>query len=103
MYLDKNDPNVIYDEITTIDNALTRPWVVTRNTSVRLSVVWFEQTVRRTTISPDRQGKLFPRRRRPVDADQEEQPPPDLKYFNLPRGEQPCATRLDRRFRLAAH
>jgi len=21
------------------------------------------------------------------------QPPPDLKYFNLPRGEQPCATR----------
>jgi len=26
MYLDKNDPNVIYDEITTIDNALTRPW-----------------------------------------------------------------------------
>ncbi len=25
-YLDKNDPNLLHDEITVIDNALTRPW-----------------------------------------------------------------------------
>jgi len=27
-YLDKTDPNVLHDEITVIDNALTRPWTV---------------------------------------------------------------------------
>ncbi len=28
IYLDKTDPNLLYDEITTIDHALTRPWTV---------------------------------------------------------------------------
>ena len=28
IYLDKADKNVLHDEITTIDNALTRPWTV---------------------------------------------------------------------------
>ena len=28
IYLDKNDANVLHDEITVIDNALTRPWTV---------------------------------------------------------------------------
>jgi len=28
MYLDKSDPNILHDEITVIDNALTRPWTV---------------------------------------------------------------------------
>jgi hypothetical protein len=30
IYLDKNDKNIIYDEITVFDNALTRPWSITR-------------------------------------------------------------------------
>jgi hypothetical protein len=28
IYLDKSDPNLLHDEITVIDNALTRPWTV---------------------------------------------------------------------------
>src|SRR6184192_2347650 len=31
IYQDKADPNILYDEITTLDNALTRPWTVTKN------------------------------------------------------------------------
>src|SRR5882757_6680607 len=31
IYLDKTDPNLLHDEITTIDNALTRPWTVVKN------------------------------------------------------------------------
>src|SRR5437660_2022085 len=31
IYLDKADPNLLHDEITTIDNALTRPWTVMKN------------------------------------------------------------------------
>jgi len=29
--LDKADRNILHDEITTIDHALTRPWTVTKN------------------------------------------------------------------------
>src|SRR5258708_13490981 len=31
IYLDKADPSLLHDEITTIDNALTRPWTVVKN------------------------------------------------------------------------
>jgi hypothetical protein len=31
LYTDKADPNVLHDEITTSDHALTRPWTVTRS------------------------------------------------------------------------
>jgi hypothetical protein len=31
IYLDKADPNLLHDEITTIDHALTRPWTLTKN------------------------------------------------------------------------
>ena len=31
IYLDKANPDLLRDEITTIDNALTRPWKVTKN------------------------------------------------------------------------
>jgi hypothetical protein len=31
IYSDKADPNILHDEITTIDTALTRPWTVTKN------------------------------------------------------------------------
>ena len=31
VYADKADPNILHDEITTSDHALTRPWTVTRS------------------------------------------------------------------------
>src|SRR2546429_8714338 len=31
IYLDKADPNILHDEITVIDNALTRAWTVIKN------------------------------------------------------------------------
>src|SRR5262249_57108130 len=31
IYLDKANPDILHDEITTIDNALTRPWTVIKN------------------------------------------------------------------------
>ena len=33
LYADKANPNILHDEITTIDHALTRPWTVTRSYS----------------------------------------------------------------------
>jgi hypothetical protein len=33
IYADKANPNILHDEITTTDHALTRPWTVTRRSS----------------------------------------------------------------------
>src|SRR6266446_6714860 len=84
IHLDKADPNLIHDEITVIDHALTRPWTVdkryvrTRNSDPQ----WPEYVCAEGNlqvfvgdqhyfISGD--GLLMPT--------QKDQPPPDLRYF----------------------
>src|SRR5436853_806505 len=45
IYLDKSDPNLLHNEITTIDNALTRPWTVIkdyRRTPTNRPIWWYE-------------------------------------------------------------
>jgi hypothetical protein len=84
VYSDRDDPNVLHDEITTIDNALTRPWTVTKKYS-RLRVKqpeWIEEVCAEGNhdieigkegyfLSGD--GLLMPTK--PGQA------PPDLRYF----------------------
>ncbi len=85
IYLDKADPNLLHDEITTIDNALTRPWVVTK-TYRRLVTdkpVWWREDIcaegnnhvrlgeENYFLSAD--GFLMPTKK--------DQTPPDLRYF----------------------
>src|ERR1700693_3221062 len=42
-YLDRANPDILHDEITTIDHALTRPWTVVKNyRRVRDNVIWFQ-------------------------------------------------------------
>jgi len=82
--LDKTDPNILHDEMTVIDHALTRPWTVDkrylRNPDSR--AVWPEYYCGATSaqisignenyfLSGD--GFLMPARK--------DQPPPDLRYF----------------------
>ena len=47
IYLDKADPNLMHDDITTIDHALTRPWVVhqTYRRKVSDKPLWFNHEV----------------------------------------------------------
>ena len=84
IYSDKSDPNVLHDQITTIDHALTGPWTVTRNyrrEQVRFPM-WHEVVCTENNLhvhigkddyfmSAD--GFLMPTR--------QGQAPPDLKYF----------------------
>jgi len=85
IYQDEADPNVLYDEITTIDHALTRPWTVTKNflRDRAERPVWREFICAEDNpwtklgkenyfLSAD--GYLMPTRK--------DQPPPDLRYFN---------------------
>jgi hypothetical protein len=85
IYLDKADPNILRDEITSIDHALAQPWTVTktfrRDPKVK-EPVWHSAVCAADNslvrigedaffMSPD--GYLMPITR--------DQPPPDLRYF----------------------
>jgi hypothetical protein len=82
IYLDKNDLNLLHDEVTTIDHALTRPWTVTRSYYREPNPVWSEFVCsednhqvmlgKENYVISD-QGYLSPTR--------PGQPAPDLKYF----------------------
>jgi hypothetical protein len=88
IYSDRADPNILHDEITTFDHALTRPWTVTKNyrRGKEQHPFW------RETICADQnqhveiagqsyflsaEGLLMPAKK--------DQPPPDLRYFNQSR------------------
>jgi hypothetical protein len=84
IYLDKNDKNVMHNEITVYDHALTRPWTVTRdlrrNPNPRPAWREFICTENNPYVSIGKEtyylsadGMLMPMRKG--------QPAPDLRYF----------------------
>jgi len=88
IYLDNSNPNLLHDQITTIDHALTRPWTVTQNyrRSPSPQPFWREYVcaennshvqVGEETYYLSADGLLMPAKK--------DQPPPDLRYFNQPR------------------
>ena len=83
IYLDKANPEIMHNEVTTFDHALTRPWTVIKNYHHVRNPIWIEaicaegnEHVRIGTetymISAD--GHLMPAKKG--------QAPPDLRYFN---------------------
>jgi hypothetical protein len=85
IYLDKADPNIIYDQITTIDHALTGPWTVTKKArrNPDPQPAWITQfcadensmiRIGKDAYFQSADGYLMPIKK--------DQPPPDLRYFN---------------------
>ncbi|HWS66043.1 MAG TPA: hypothetical protein VN325_25065, partial [Steroidobacteraceae bacterium] len=81
--LDNGDPNLLRDEMTTIDNSLTRPWTVMKIFKRQAKVWWSEDnciegqahvTIGRQVYFLSADGTIMPMKK--------DQPPPDLKYFN---------------------
>jgi hypothetical protein len=77
---------VLLNEITTIDNALTRPWTVTRKYFRELKPMYPEYfchesnqhvMIGKETYLLSWDGHLMPTRK--------DQPPPDLRNFNRPQ------------------
>jgi hypothetical protein len=88
IYLDKSDPSMFIDEVTTIDHALTRPWTVTKKARRNRDPqpVWRTEACAEQNslvrigndayfLSAD--GYLMPTKKG--------QQPPDARYFNQPR------------------
>jgi len=87
IYLDNDNKNVLHDEVTTIDHALTRPWTVTKNYLRELKapkdLIWYFNEcsennhhvwVGKSSYFVSSDGYLMPTKKG--------QAPPDLKYFN---------------------
>jgi hypothetical protein len=83
VFLDKSNPNLLLDEITTIDNAFTRPWTITKKYRRDRDAPFLENDCTEDNhhvnigkehyfISAD--GHLMPAKKG--------QAPPDLKYFS---------------------
>jgi hypothetical protein len=88
IFLDKSDKNLLHDEMTVIDHALTRPWVVTKNYARILDPhpFWREYVcaennshvqIGREVYYLSADGLLMPAKK--------DQAPPDLRYFNQTR------------------
>jgi len=82
IYLDPANPNILRDQITVIDNALTRPWTVTRSYRRADKTRWIEHScgesnayvfIEGQTYLIGLDGKLEPSRK--------DQSPPDLRHF----------------------
>ena len=82
IYLDKSNPNLLHNEMTTTDNALTRPWTVTKKYARLPKVIWTENNctegnndiiVGKEHYLESADGYLMPIKK--------DQPPPDLRYF----------------------
>jgi hypothetical protein len=88
IYLDKADRNLLYDEITVIDHALTRPWSVTKKARRDPKPRPFWQTavcaennsmvrIGKDAYYLSQDGYLMPSKK--------DQPPPDLRFFTPSR------------------
>ena len=82
-FIDKANPDLLHDEITTIDHALTRPWTVMKTYRREKNPIWNEYDCNEANnhvaignenyfLSAD--GYLMPGRKG--------QQPPDLRYFS---------------------
>ena len=86
LFLDKTNPDILHNEITSFDHALTRPWTVMKNYHRVRKVEWHEDLCSESNnhvvigkenyfLSAD--GKLMPSKK--------DQAPPDLQYFKQPQ------------------
>jgi hypothetical protein len=82
-YLDKSNPDILYDQVTTYDHALTRPWSVMKTMRREPNPIWVESVCNENNLQVNignehymlnDVGELMPAKK--------DQPPPDLKHFN---------------------
>ena len=82
IYLDKANPDMMHDEITTFDHALTHPWKITKNYVRVQNPIWFESIcaegnehvrIGKDNYMMSADGYLMPAKKG--------QKPPDMRYF----------------------
>ena len=86
IYVDRNNPEVMHNEITIIDHAFARPWTVDKHYRRLRNVIWLEDNcnennhhivIGKENYFVGADGYLMPARKN--------QQPPDLRYFKPQR------------------
>jgi hypothetical protein len=86
IYRDKQDPEIIHDDMTTIDHALTRPWTVSKAYRLTKNPHWVQNicsvgnnhvVIAKEAYYLSAEGLLMPTKK--------DQAPPDLRYFKPSR------------------
>jgi hypothetical protein len=82
LFIDKTNPDILHDEITTIDHSLTRPWKITKDFVRERNPIRFQnhcsEDNHHVTIGAEDYVLSFDGYLMPAKKDQA---PPDLKYF----------------------
>jgi hypothetical protein len=82
-FLDKANPDILHDEITVSDHALTHPWTVVKNMKREPKPIWVESICAEGNVHVNidnrhymlgGDGELMPSKK--------DEPPPSLKHFN---------------------
>jgi len=82
-YLDKANPDLLYDQITVEDHALTRPWTVLKTMKREKKPIWVESICAEGNVHVNIGGRHYM-----LNGDGElmpsmkDEPPPSLKHFN---------------------
>jgi hypothetical protein len=86
IYLDKAKPDILHDQVTVVDHALTRPWTVTRSYQRQPVPAWAEYVcgennnivnIGNHSYYVNWDGNLMPM--------EKDEPAPDLRNFDQPR------------------
>jgi len=86
LYRDRQNPEIIHDEMTTIDHALTRPWLVDKTYRLVKNPHWVQNIcsvgnmhvqIGKDAYFLSADGLLMPTKK--------DQGPPDLRYFKQSR------------------
>jgi hypothetical protein len=83
IYLDKANPDILYDQLTTYDHALTRPWTVLKTMRRERKPIWVEAVCMEDNLQVNIGNEHYMlNQARELMPAKKDQPPPDLKHFN---------------------
>ncbi len=86
LYLDKSDPDILYNQITTYDHALSRPWTVLKTMHRERNPIFVEAVCAEDNLQVNIGNEHYMlNSARELMPARKDQPPPDLKHFNQPK------------------
>jgi hypothetical protein len=86
LYLDKSDPDILYNQITTYDHALTRPWTVLKTMHRERNPIFVEAVCAEENLQVNIGNEHYMlNSARELMPARKDQPLPDLKHFNQPK------------------
>jgi hypothetical protein len=85
IYLDPANKNILHDEVTTSDHALTRPWAVKRSYKREPQPYWLEVPCGEANSYISINGESYYLAPDGLMPTRKDQPPPDLRHFSAQR------------------